>query len=40
MHAKIVEALDVKSTPELRELMKDSLRGWKDDMLKLLFSEN
>jgi DNA-binding GntR family transcriptional regulator len=39
MHAKIVEALDVKSTPELRELMKDSLRGWKDDMLKLLFSE-
>lgn len=39
MHARIVEALDVKSTPELRELMKDSLRGWKDDMLKLLFSE-
>jgi DNA-binding GntR family transcriptional regulator len=39
MHAKIVEALDVKSTPELRELMKGSLRGWKDDMLKLLFSE-
>lgn len=39
MHAKIVEGLAVKSAPELRELMKDSLRGWKDDMLKLLFSE-
>jgi len=39
MHAKIVEGLAVKSGPELRELMKDSLRGWKDDMLKLLFSE-
>jgi DNA-binding GntR family transcriptional regulator len=39
MHAKIVEALAVKTTPELRELMKDSLKGWKDDMLKLLFSE-
>ncbi len=40
MHGKIVEALAVKSAPELRELMKDSLKGWKDDMLKLLFSEN
>jgi DNA-binding GntR family transcriptional regulator len=39
MHAKIVEALAVKSAPELRELMKDSLKGWKDDMLKLLFSD-
>jgi len=39
MHGKIVEALDIKSAPEARELMKDSLRGWKDDMLKLLFSE-
>jgi len=40
MHAKIVEALAVKSGPELRELMKDSLKGWKADMLKLLFSDN
>ena len=39
MHGKIVEALAVKSGPELRELMKDSLKGWKEDMLKLLFSE-
>jgi len=39
MHARIVDALAEKSTTELRELMKDSLKGWKDDMLKLLFSE-
>ena len=38
MHGKIVEALPNKSAVELRELMKASVSGWKDDMLKLLFS--
>ncbi len=38
MHGKIVEALPNKSAVELRELMKACLSGWKDDMLKLLFS--
>jgi len=27
------------SAEELRELMKDSLEGWTDDMLELLFAE-
>lgn len=40
MHGKIVQALADKSGPEVRELMKDSLKGWKDDMLDLLFSDN
>jgi DNA-binding GntR family transcriptional regulator len=40
MHAKIVEALLTKSASDLRKLMKQSLAGWKDDMLKLLFPEN
>jgi DNA-binding GntR family transcriptional regulator len=40
MHGRIVEALAVKSASELRELMRESLQGWKDDMLKLLFSDN
>ncbi len=37
MHGKIVQALPNKSALELRELMRESLSGWKDDMLKLLF---
>src|SRR5229473_1481645 len=40
MHGKIVEALTSKNASELRELMRVSLMGWKDDMLKLLFSES
>ena len=38
MHGKIVEAFPSKSAVELSELMRESLSGWKDDMLKLLFS--
>ena len=39
MHAAIVEALPQKSAAELREMVKQSLTGWKDEMLHLLFSE-
>ena len=37
MHAKIVEAMSVKSAIELREMFRASLVSWKDDMVKLLF---
>ena len=37
MHSKIVEALAQGSAGEVRELMKGSLCGWKDDMMTLLF---
>jgi hypothetical protein len=37
MHMAIVEAIPKKSAPELREMMKESLADWKDDMMKLLF---
>jgi DNA-binding GntR family transcriptional regulator len=37
MHMEIVEAIPTKSATELREMMKRSLAGWKDDMMKLLF---
>jgi DNA-binding GntR family transcriptional regulator len=40
MHNKIVEAIASKTASEVRELMRESLMGWKDDMLKLLFSEH
>jgi DNA-binding GntR family transcriptional regulator len=40
MHGKIVEALASRTASEVSELMRESLMGWKDDMLKLLFSEN
>jgi DNA-binding GntR family transcriptional regulator len=40
MHGRIVEGLETKSAAELRELMKDSLKGWKDEMLDLLFSDH
>ena len=40
MHGRIVEGLETKSAAELRELMKDSLKGWKDEMLNLLFSDH
>ena len=39
MHAKIVEALPVKSAAELREMVRASLADWKDEMLMLLFPE-
>lgn len=39
-HAKIVEALPTMSAAKVRELMRESLASWKDDMLKLLFSED
>ena len=39
MHAAIVEALPHKSAAELREMVKQSLAGWKDEMLELLFSD-
>jgi DNA-binding GntR family transcriptional regulator len=39
MHEEIVAALETKSAAELRQLMKDSLSGWTDDMLDLLFSD-
>jgi DNA-binding GntR family transcriptional regulator len=37
MHGKIVDALTDAGAEELSELMKNSVSGWKDDMLKLLF---
>ena len=40
MHGRIVEGLETKSAAELRKLMKDSLKGWKDEMLNLLFSDH
>lgn len=38
MHEKIVDAMSQMQASELSEVMKSSLSGWKDDMLKLLFS--
>jgi len=38
MHGKIVEAMSQMGATELSGLMKSSLSGWKEDMLKLLFS--
>ena len=38
MHEKIVDAMSQMQATELSEVMKSSLSGWKDDMLKLLFS--
>lgn len=38
MHEKIVDAMSQMQATELGEVMKSSLSGWKDDMLKLLFS--
>ncbi len=37
MHGKIAEALTSMTATQLSELMRESLSGWKDDMLKLLF---
>jgi DNA-binding GntR family transcriptional regulator len=37
MHSKIVEALAHGTEAEVRDLMKQSLSGWKDDMMMLLF---
>ena len=38
MHEKIVDAMSQMQATELSDVMKSSLSGWKDDMLKLLFS--
>jgi DNA-binding GntR family transcriptional regulator len=38
MHGQIVKAMEGMEATELSELMKRSLSGWEDDMLKLLFS--
>src|SRR3954471_1773534 len=38
-HMKIIDALPEKSAAELGDLMRESLAGWKDDMLNLLFAE-
>jgi DNA-binding GntR family transcriptional regulator len=37
MHGKIVAALQNESAAEARKLMKESLRGWKDDMIQMHF---
>lgn len=37
MHMAIVEAIPTKSATELREMMRQSLANWKDDMMQLLF---
>jgi len=39
MHMKIVDAMSVKNSIELREMFRESLVNWKDDMVKLLFAE-
>lgn len=40
MHGKIVEGLQTKSGPQIRELMKNTLEGWQNDMQDLLFSDS
>ena len=37
VHGRIVEALRDKSAAEARRLMKESLRGWKEDMMTMHF---
>jgi DNA-binding GntR family transcriptional regulator len=39
-HAQIVEALPKMSPAGLRHLMRESLTGWKDDMLAVLFPDS
>lgn len=39
IHSKIIEALPRASAATLRKLMKESLAGWRDDMLARLFPE-
>src|SRR6476661_2707233 len=39
MHGKIVDAMAGMNAKELREVFKESLVHWKDDMVKLLFNE-
>jgi DNA-binding GntR family transcriptional regulator len=40
MHGELVEALAKKTASEVEKLMRNSLMGWKDDMLELLFSDS
>jgi DNA-binding FadR family transcriptional regulator len=37
MHGRIVAALRDKSAAEARRLMKESLKGWKEDMMTMHF---
>jgi DNA-binding GntR family transcriptional regulator len=39
IHSRIVEALPKASASSLRKLMKESLAGWRDDMLARLFPD-
>jgi len=39
-HGQMVEALALKRASELRAIMKQTVRGWKSDMMKLLFAAN
>lgn len=39
VHGRIVEGLQSKSAAEMREMMKNTLEGWQDEMLDLLFSD-
>jgi DNA-binding GntR family transcriptional regulator len=39
MHAKVVEAIPLMNAVELREMFRNSLVTWKDDMVVLLFPE-
>ncbi len=39
MHEQIVDAIPVKDAVELREMFRNSLVSWKDDMVVVLFSE-
>jgi GntR family transcriptional regulator, rspAB operon transcriptional repressor len=39
VHSKIVEGMSTMDAAEIRELMRESLAGWRDSMLKLLFPE-
>ena len=39
MHGKIVDAMATMNAKELREVFRESLVHWKDDMVKLLFND-
>jgi DNA-binding GntR family transcriptional regulator len=38
-HGKVVDAMEILNAEELREMFRNSLVNWKDDMVKLLFNE-
>ena len=39
MHGKIIDAMATLDAKDLREMFRQSLENWKDDMVKLLFNE-